>query len=485
MFSRILKKITVYKINNRKQFVVGAVLALLFCLLVGGFNNYIIQCCGKSDNRFHLNRKFEEETRPSFPQCLPRQNSSLSCIKLVMGDKEEIKKVQVYIKHNKISSKCHLSNLLRKCMTLKLAHGYVTKNEMVLPEERNFPLAFAIKMHTNPVQAEQLLRTIYRPHNTYCIYVDKKSDIKTFEIMKSIGRCFHNIHVIENRINVIYSSINIVEAELECMRTLIKSNSSWKYYINLTGQEFPLKTNFEIVKILQKLNGANDIESYDFPFVKQKRYTRRYEIRGNNIYETKAIKHSFIKRFHLRKGSAYGAFSRPFVEFILTDNVAIEFIKWLNGTYAPEESAWATLNSLPWAPGGYKNATPFMSRAVIWSHENGISCQSHFVRGVCVYTAKDLPWLIHRDELFANKFYKDRDPIVLDCLEEFLKNRTKTNKLEDLNWFRFNTLPHAKYHTEFHSKLTRSYLNRQKINWLHDHQVTSNLEPLKGKLNKH
>ena len=32
---------------------------------------------------------------------------------------------------------------------------------------------------------------------------------------------------------------------------------SWKYYINLTGQEFPLKTNLKIVEILQAMNGAN------------------------------------------------------------------------------------------------------------------------------------------------------------------------------------------------------------------------------------
>ena len=32
---------------------------------------------------------------------------------------------------------------------------------------------------------------------------------------------------------------------------------SWKYYINLTGQEFPLKTNLEIVQILKAMGGAN------------------------------------------------------------------------------------------------------------------------------------------------------------------------------------------------------------------------------------
>ena len=38
----------------------------------------------------------------------------------------------------------------------------------------------------------------------------------------------------------------------------------WKYFINLTGQEFPLKTNLELVRILSSYNGANDIEAVLF-----------------------------------------------------------------------------------------------------------------------------------------------------------------------------------------------------------------------------
>jgi hypothetical protein len=33
-----------------------------------------------------------------------------------------------------------------------------------------------IKIHTNPEQVEQLMRTLYRPHNLYCIHVDRGAD---------------------------------------------------------------------------------------------------------------------------------------------------------------------------------------------------------------------------------------------------------------------------------------------------------------------
>ena len=44
------------------------------------------------------------------------------------------------------------------------------------------------------------------------------------------------------------------------MRRLIAHRSKWRYFINLTGQEFPLKTNRELVEILTALHGANDID---------------------------------------------------------------------------------------------------------------------------------------------------------------------------------------------------------------------------------
>ena len=43
------------------------------------------------------------------------------------------------------------------------------------------------------------------------------------------------------------------------MKDLWKS-TKWRYHIDLTGQEFPLKTNNEIVHILKSLSGANALE---------------------------------------------------------------------------------------------------------------------------------------------------------------------------------------------------------------------------------
>jgi beta-1,3-galactosyl-O-glycosyl-glycoprotein beta-1,6-N-acetylglucosaminyltransferase len=42
-----------------------------------------------------------------------------------------------------------------------------------------------------------------------------------------------------------------------------------------------------------------------------------------------------------------------FVKFVLSDDVVEDYMNWLNDTYSPEENVWATINTFPWAPGGY------------------------------------------------------------------------------------------------------------------------------------
>ena len=56
-----------------------------------------------------------------------------------------------------------------------------------------------------------------------------------------------------------WGSHSVLMAELSCIHELVKSGEKWKYYINLTGEEFPLVTNLELVHLLRSLHGKNII----------------------------------------------------------------------------------------------------------------------------------------------------------------------------------------------------------------------------------
>ena len=50
------------------------------------------------------------------------------------------------------------------------------------------------------------------------------------------------------------------------------------------------------------------------------------------------------------RGSAYGIFSRKFVEFVINDQRAKDLLNWSQYTYSPDEHYWATLHHTLYNP---------------------------------------------------------------------------------------------------------------------------------------
>lgn len=148
-------------------------------------------------------------------------------------------------------------NQTRDCAAFVSSRRYIM--DPLTKEERDFPIAYSIATYKNPKQFEILLRAIYRPQNVYCIHVDKKTNYTVYKEFASIVRCFPNVFLASKRIEVYWGSMSVLTQDLICMQDLLKFKK-WKYFINLTGQEFPLRTNYELVKILKIYNGANDLE---------------------------------------------------------------------------------------------------------------------------------------------------------------------------------------------------------------------------------
>jgi hypothetical protein len=64
-------------------------------------------------------------------------------------------------------------------------------------------------------------------------------------------------------------------------------------------------------------------------------------------------------------------------------------------------------------------------------------CEGQWVRAVCVFGVGDLPTLVRRPELFANKFFSWFQPITLDCLDQWLRHKEICPPLDDdLEYYR-------------------------------------------------
>ena len=206
--------------------------------------------------------KFKEVFLPDRKLFVRGRNvKDVDCKAIINGDRNETKRAS-----NKSASQVRINllspidymNLASNCGNFIAKRGYIISS--LTKTEAKFPIAFSLLMYKDVEQAERLLRAIYRPQNVYCIHVDNKTDNDTFRAMEGITNCFDNVFMARTRIDVRWGKFSVLEPDLICMEDLLQSNKKWKYFINLTGQEFPLRTNYEMVRILMAYNGANDIQ---------------------------------------------------------------------------------------------------------------------------------------------------------------------------------------------------------------------------------
>ncbi len=142
------------------------------------------------------------------------------------------------------------------CDAFRYRFGYL--DYKVSNEELELPIAFSLIVYDNGIQVERLLHAIYRHHNVYCLHIDAKASNVFRQAMESIASCFHNVFIASKCQAVYWGMMSVVDAEMSCMRDLVHYKH-WKYFINLTGKDFPIRTNKELVRILQVFNGSNDI----------------------------------------------------------------------------------------------------------------------------------------------------------------------------------------------------------------------------------
>ncbi|XP_063779204.1 N-acetyllactosaminide beta-1,6-N-acetylglucosaminyl-transferase-like [Pseudophryne corroboree] len=315
---------------------------------------------------------------------------------------------------------------------LKCEDGYLIQNHYITAplsaEEADFPLAYIIVVHKEFDTFERLFRAIYMPQNVYCIHVDEKASADYLQAVDDLINCFPNAFLASKMEPVVYAGISRLQADLNCMRDLLESEVQWKYVINTCGQDFPLKTNKEIMQHLKSFKGKNITPGVLPPdhAVPRTKYVHREDIVNSNVIRTNILKPPPPHNITIYFGSAYVALTREFTAFVLNDQRAVDLLKWSKNTYSPDEHYWVTLNRIAEFPESMPDAKwEGNLRAIKWSDDSSHDgCHGHYVRDVCVYGTGDLQWLFNSNELFANKFELTSYPPTVECLELRIRNKT-------------------------------------------------------------
>ncbi|XP_041370615.1 N-acetyllactosaminide beta-1,6-N-acetylglucosaminyl-transferase-like [Gigantopelta aegis] len=384
--------------------------------------------------------KETEENEPEFRSQRNREDFvhlNTICPDLLSGNTMAVEIAKTITRSEIVNQKSYDFDFLTfDCEDFRTRQDYIMTSSR---EELDFPLAFSIVVYKDVVQFERLLRAIYRPHNYYCIHVDVKAAASTHRAVGLISECLEHVLVVQRPVAVTWGKFSVLEADLLCMRELLR-HGPWRYFINLTGQEYPLKTNREIVNILNIFKGANNVDV-------SAKHRYWFLLRWKRAWPPP---HG-IRPF---KGNVHVFVNRDFVEYAIHSRVAKDFTEWLKRTGIPDETFFSSLNHNPHLniPGSYtgladtdKRRKPYIARFKNWRFgPSSWPCHGRRVRYICIFGVSDLPLLTSRPELFANKFHWRYQPLALDCLDWWHRNKilAENSGRSDFNDTYYRTIPY-------------------------------------------
>ena len=105
----------------------------------------------------------------------------------------------------------------------------------------------------------------------------------------------------------------------------------------MSGNEFPLKTNYELVKILKMYNGANEIEIVNGSSVTYRTQYKHKVNSQNKLEKTNLKLDKPPHNFTINKGYTNAVLSREFANFVLTDRRVQDLIDWAKDMTVPDE----------------------------------------------------------------------------------------------------------------------------------------------------
>lgn len=239
------------------------------------------------------------------------------------------------------------------CSRVQAEHHFIMKP--LSKEEEDYPLAFIITIHKDLETFVRLLRAVYAPQNIYCIHIDIKVPEEYKASVRNLAGCFPNVFLASISEEVTYAGFSRLKADINCMRDLVRSTVKWRKVINLCGQDFPIKSNLELVRYMQ---AAEWRDTNMTPGIKQPENMRHrtliqyVEVKGQYVAPRGQSNKKSPPPHNLQLyfGTAYYSLTRVFVEYVLKSTVARDLLEWSKDTYSPDEHYWVTLNHMKGKP---------------------------------------------------------------------------------------------------------------------------------------
>lgn len=188
--------------------------------------------------------------------------------------------------------------------------------------------AYLILAHGLVNQLHKLIKTLDHERNDIYLHIDKKSTMDLKGIQEVCLKS--NVYLVE-RINVAWGGASIVKAELILLKAAVE-NGPYDFYHLLSGQDFPLKKQddilefFDVHKNIQFISCRKLIEGQDDSYLNRIKYwypfqdnVKRNSFIGGSIRKVGTIIQRVIGLNRLKSDIVYGLGSQF---FDITDELA-------------------------------------------------------------------------------------------------------------------------------------------------------------------
>jgi hypothetical protein len=123
-------------------------------------------------------------------------------------------------------------------------------------------LAYLILAHKNPRQVARLFRAVHHPDDVVVLHFDRRADRALHQLGAELAGAHPNVRLLRPR-PILWGGYQMAAAQIEAMAAALRADAVWHHFINLTGQDFPIKPRAQLEAHLAARTEASFVSWFD------------------------------------------------------------------------------------------------------------------------------------------------------------------------------------------------------------------------------
>lgn len=275
-------------------------------------------------------------------------------------------------------------------------------------------IAYFLLVHRYPEQFKRLFEAIYLPGNQYVVHVDRSSGADLAREITDFLEPYQGAEILEPK-DALLGGYSLVDAELRGMAQLLAMDHGWTNYINLSGQDFPLKSQ----SYIRQFFAANPHKQFILALDQRQarpetinRISHRFVEENGRMIAT-GIARPYPVGDTPFIGTQWKAVTRGFCQFVCHDPRVERFKTFYRNSFIADEGFFQSVIMNTGTHGTIINDD---LRMIDWVPDGDIKLRPR------TFGVQDLLQLQSSSDLFARKFDAHEDTEILVLLEQHLQS---------------------------------------------------------------